>query len=92
MKAETKSKRRVTLSIAGLGWLDEMELDTIRGAGLAQDAMDPADIVPHPLQEGERPSPSLAVSQHPTADDIPYSKARQLLWQARRQPEPALAS
>src|SRR5919108_1602633 len=28
MKAETKAKRRVTLSIAGLGWLDEMELDT----------------------------------------------------------------
>jgi hypothetical protein len=31
MKAETKAKRRVTLSIAGLGWLDETELDT-RGA------------------------------------------------------------
>ena len=29
MKAETKAKRRVTLSIAGLGWLDETELDTI---------------------------------------------------------------
>jgi hypothetical protein len=29
MKAETKSKRRVTLSIAGLGWLDETELETI---------------------------------------------------------------
>jgi hypothetical protein len=25
MKAETKAKRRVTLSIAGLGWLDETE-------------------------------------------------------------------
>ena len=29
MKAITKAKRRVTLSIAGLGWLDETELDTI---------------------------------------------------------------
>lgn len=29
MKAETKSKRRVTLSIVGLGMLDESELDTI---------------------------------------------------------------
>jgi hypothetical protein len=29
MKAETKAKRRVTLSIAGLGWLDETELETI---------------------------------------------------------------
>lgn len=30
MKAETKAKRRVTLSICGLGILDESELDTIR--------------------------------------------------------------
>lgn len=30
MKAETKAKRRVTLSIAGLGMLDESELDTVR--------------------------------------------------------------
>ena len=29
MKAETKSKRRATLSILGLGMLDEMELETI---------------------------------------------------------------
>lgn len=27
MKAETKAKRRVTLSICGLGWLDETEVD-----------------------------------------------------------------
>jgi hypothetical protein len=32
MKAETKAKRRVTLSIAGLGWLDETELETVKGA------------------------------------------------------------
>ena len=30
MKAETKAKRRVTLSICGLGMLDESELDTIK--------------------------------------------------------------
>jgi hypothetical protein len=29
MKAETKAKRRVTLSLASLGWLDETELETI---------------------------------------------------------------
>ncbi len=29
MKAETKGKRRVTLSICGLGWLDETEIGTI---------------------------------------------------------------
>jgi hypothetical protein len=32
MKAETVSRRRVTLSIVGLGWLDENEVDTISGA------------------------------------------------------------
>lgn len=42
MKAETKAKRRVTLSIAGLGWLDETEVETIpqspRGAVPAEEA------------------------------------------------------
>lgn len=32
LKAETKAKRRVTLSIVGLGWLDESEIDSIPGA------------------------------------------------------------
>jgi hypothetical protein len=32
MKAETKAKRRVTLSICGLGFLDETEVDSIPGA------------------------------------------------------------
>jgi hypothetical protein len=32
MKAETKAKRRVTLSICGLGMLDETEIETIAGA------------------------------------------------------------
>jgi hypothetical protein len=32
MKAETKAKRRVTLSICGLGFLDEMEVETIPSA------------------------------------------------------------
>lgn len=32
MKAETKAKRRVTLSICGLGALDESEIETIQGA------------------------------------------------------------
>lgn len=32
MKASTKAKRRVTLSICGLGFLDESEIDTVKGA------------------------------------------------------------
>jgi hypothetical protein len=69
MKCETKAKRRVTLSIAGLGWLDETELDTIREARLAHEAMDPEDIVPHPLREGESISQGHTAT-HPTADEI----------------------
>ena len=36
MKAETKAKRRVTLSICGLGMLDESETETIPGAAPAE--------------------------------------------------------
>ena len=36
MKCETKAKRRVTLSIAGLGWLDEIELATIPGVQVGE--------------------------------------------------------
>ena len=40
MKAVTKAKRRVTLSICGLGWLDETEVDSIPGAKpLAEDQL-----------------------------------------------------
>jgi len=36
MKGETKAKRRVTLSIVGLGWLDETETSSIPDAGLVE--------------------------------------------------------
>jgi hypothetical protein len=32
MKAVTKAKRRLTLSLCGLGWLDEIEIETFRDA------------------------------------------------------------
>ena len=46
MKAETKAKRRVTLSICGLGWLDETEVETINGA-----ATIPADPITGEVDE-----------------------------------------
>lgn len=54
MKAETKAKRRVTLSVCGLGFLDESELESVRGArfvsasqahSVAQIAKDAGDTV-----------------------------------------------
>ena len=44
MKAETKAKRRVTLSIVGLGWLDEVEIETIPSAEIVN-VTDDGDIV-----------------------------------------------
>jgi hypothetical protein len=41
MKTETKAKRRVTLSLAGLGWLDETELATIPGVRTGEPTGDP---------------------------------------------------
>lgn len=44
MKAETKAKRRATLSICGLGMIDESEIETINGA----------KIVPIPDKDKEK--------------------------------------
>lgn len=48
MKAETKSKRRVTLSIVGLGWLDETEVETIPGAKPMRVSMETGEILDEP--------------------------------------------
>ena len=45
MKAETKAKRRLTLSLCGLGMLDETELETIADIQLGAT---PASVVPLP--------------------------------------------
>ncbi len=45
MKCETKAKRRVTLSICGLGFTDESEVESIPGAKIEQEAK-VIDLVP----------------------------------------------
>ena len=74
MKAETKSKRRVTLSIAGLGWLDETELETIPPQALSSSQLvsSPAPLESDLSGNGE-PGISEQIplaEQHPTADEI----------------------
>ncbi|MBE3576913.1 MAG: hypothetical protein IMX00_04410 [Limnochordales bacterium] len=44
MKAETKAKRRLTLSLAGLGWMDETEVESIPEAVRAQVDPDTGEI------------------------------------------------
>lgn len=59
MKAETKAKRRVTLSICGLGMLDEMELDTI------------PNHVTNPIEETEvKPEPDEKISKEVLSEII----------------------
>jgi len=52
MKAETKAKRRVTLSICGLGMLDETEVDAIPA-----DAPEPVIQIEHPPGRDTQPAP-----------------------------------
>jgi hypothetical protein len=47
MKCETKAKRRVTLSLCGLGMLDETEIATLKGQGIASEPSD-ANTWPDP--------------------------------------------
>ena len=56
MKASTKAKRRVTLSICGLGLLDETELETIHASepGTGAPALRSEDVMPRrKLPEGD---------------------------------------
>lgn len=58
MKAETKSKRRVTLSICGLGVLDETEVETIANAVPFVEA----ETVPMQQLPAPQPTPTAAAN------------------------------
>lgn len=67
MKAETKAKRRVTLSICGLGILDESEIETITDARPLVVETKPAVV------EAEDPAVAdyrKAIASAPTLDDL----------------------
>ncbi len=61
MKAVTKSKRRVTLSICGLGMLDETEVETIPSA---QHGGNHPQQVPAPVVQQPKPADQPAGGQH----------------------------
>lgn len=50
MKAATKAKRRATLSICGLGLLDETEIETIPAAALTETANTSGEIIAPPRE------------------------------------------
>lgn len=69
MKAETKAKRRVTLSICGLGLLDETEVETIPGA--TSEASPPPQL---PSTVAEGPSRDAVLLQLSTLGAQRYGK------------------
>jgi len=80
LKAITKAKRRATLSICGLGWLDETEIETIPGA---------KQLPPHDPQTGEIESdgaelapPSDAADAAPSSEPSPREVGAALLIEA----------
>ena len=72
MKAETKAKRRVTLSLCGLGMLDETEVDTLKQQGTASEPPSgnlwqapPASVISHP-ENAPRPTTTQQTAQQVT--------------------------
>ncbi len=66
MKAETKAKRRVTLSICGLAYLDETEAESVRGASHIP--------VNHDTGEIAEPAPAETLTEDIKANP-PHSKS-----------------
>jgi hypothetical protein len=60
MKAETKAKRRATLSICGLGFLDESEVDSVREASPATIDPETGEALP---SDPDRPRDAPPVEQ-----------------------------
>jgi hypothetical protein len=69
MKASTKAKRRVTLSICGLGFLDESELETI------QELHQQEHVAPSPPPDPPRPANRLAKMRDRYAALVEEAKA-----------------
>jgi|ERR1051325_6577860 hypothetical protein len=89
MKAETKAKRRVTLSFCGLGWTDESELETIPSVRTVevdaetgeikqptpQGRTSTADRVQQHMANNGQPHPVLNPANPPTATAADFARA-----------------
>jgi len=76
MKALTKAKRRLTLSLAGLGWLDESETETIPGA---QRVSEPQPVLPAEVQTLRQ---QLAERAKELPDDSPLRAQAREAWRS----------
>jgi hypothetical protein len=65
MKALTKAKRRLTLSLCGLGMLDETEVVTIPGAEVVEATVEQIPPPPEQEEEEETPAPKAEAQSSP---------------------------
>ena len=67
MKAETKAKRRVTLSISGMGWTDESEIESIPHAQRVNVDLETGEVIdiPNPPIPHLPPQSNLTAPQQP---------------------------
>lgn len=70
LKCITKAKRRVTLSICGLGFLDESEVESLHGARVIDDAIE-GDAVTAPAAASNQPGASTQRAEAPSGSDAP---------------------
>jgi hypothetical protein len=75
MKAETKAKRRATLSICGLGLLDETEVEDIPDKRANPHITRPKDIVDVPAADDPDriPSPDMSIAELPKMQQRPIA-------------------
>jgi hypothetical protein len=78
MKCETKAKRRVTLSICGLGMLDETEVESVRVAEQEQASQPPTTIT----QQGGSPIARVAAPGQPPDFTAFWRALRESGWDA----------
>ena len=85
MKAETKAKRRVTLSICGLGWLDETETSSIPGARNVDVNLDTGEII-EPTEAKPEPAAQATPNAQPPDSRLlcPGHKAELVHRQGKR--------
>jgi len=75
MKCETKAKRRVTLSICGLGMTDETEVASIPGATIVEPDALPAQTHTAPRETAPGPEVAPTLPSEPAAA-TPYERAK----------------
>lgn len=70
MKAITKAKRRATLSICGLGWLDESEIESVPAARVVPVDHETGEILDAPQPERESMTPAQKKKIWAQAQDL----------------------